>query len=305
MILAAGLTPAWQQIMCFRRLVPGAVNRAEQVHWCASGKVLNVGMALASLELPSHTLAPLGGWSGAAIQAEFQARGLSATWTHASTPTRVCTTILNEEDHVSTELVENAAGLAKVELDAFATAYMKLAGQASAVVLTGSLPTGTPATYYYRLLERTPCPVVLDARGPELLAALTARPRIVKPNRDELALTVGRALPDRSAVLAAMRELIERGAQAVVVTHGKDAVYVMDGRDMWELTPPTVTPIVNPIGCGDCLAAGLAWGMSRGDGLLDAVRLGLAAAADNLRELLPARLSRDRVEESVRASCAR
>ncbi|RPI12180.1 MAG: NADPH-dependent assimilatory sulfite reductase hemoprotein subunit, partial [Acidobacteriales bacterium] len=38
---------------------------------------------------------------------------------------------------------------------------------------------------------------------------------------------------------------------------------------------------VNPIGCGDCLAAGTAWGLARGDSLVDAVRLGIAAAADN------------------------
>ncbi|MBI1830823.1 MAG: bifunctional hydroxymethylpyrimidine kinase/phosphomethylpyrimidine kinase [Planctomycetes bacterium] len=297
MILAAGLTPAWQQIMCFRRLVPGAVNRAGQVHWCASGKVLNVGMALASLEVSSHTIAPLGGWSGAAIRTEFQTRGLLATWTPTGAATRVCTTVLSEEDHLSTELVENAAGLTEADLDAYAAVYHGLAKQANIVVLTGSLPTGTPPTFYRRLVENTPCPVVLDARGPELLAALSARPRVVKPNREELAATVGRTLANREDLLDAMRELIERGAQAVVVTQGKEAVWVMEGREVWELTPPVVTPIVNPIGCGDCLAAGIAWGLSRGDALLDAVRLAMAAAADNLRDLLPARLSRERVEQ--------
>ena len=96
-----------------------------------------------------------------------------------------------------------------------------------------------------------------------------------------------------------MRELIERSALSVIVTNGKDAVWVLEATQRWELTPPSVTPIVNPIGCGDCLAAGVAWGMSRGDSLLDAVRLGLAAAADNVTQLLPARLSKNRVEALV------
>ena len=81
----------------------------------------------------------------------------------------------------------------------------------------------------------------------------------------------------------------------MIVTEGKNAVHVLDGAQMWELTPPSVTPIVNPIGCGDCLAAGLAWGLARGETLVDAARLGMAAAAENVTQLLPARLNAERV----------
>lgn len=296
MILAAGLTPAWQQIMSFRRLDLGEVNRAAEVHWCASGKAINVGMALAALDVPAHTLSPAGGWSGQAMRAEFAERQLPATWTPTATATRVCTTLLNGADGAATELVENAAALTEAELSHFATRYHDLIGRANFAVLTGSLPTGTPPTFYQALLEQPKCPVLLDARGPELLAALAGKPRVVKPNREELALTVGRPLTDRAAVLSAMRELIARGAQSVIVTAGNDAVFVMEGTQAWELTPPTVTPVVNPIGCGDCLAAGVAWGLCRGDSLVDAVRLGMAMAADNVTQLLPARLSPARVD---------
>ena len=296
MILAAGLTPAWQQIMRFARLQPGEVNRAADVHWCASGKAINVGLALAALGVSAHTLSPAGGWSGQAMRVELEQRNVPATWTPTQTPARICTTILNDADGSSTELVENAARLTEVELDDFQTKYRVLASQAKLEVLTGSLPTGTPTTFYRTLLEQTPCPVVLDARGPELLAALSCKPRVVKPNREELAMTVGRALPEHADVLAAMRELIEQGAQGVVVTHGKAAIWVMEGPDSWELTPPVVLPVVNPIGCGDCLAAGIAWGLARGESLVDAVRLGIAAASDNVTQLLPARLSGERIE---------
>lgn len=296
MILAAGLTPAWQQIMRFNRLDRGEVNRAAEVHWCASGKAINAGMALAALGVASHTLSPTGGWSGQALRDEFEQRRLSATWTPTKTPTRICTTLLDDADGSSTELVENAAPLTDAELEEYQRKYHELAPQASAVVLTGSLPQGTPATFYQALLRNTSRPVVLDARGPELLAALECRPRVVKPNRAELALTLGRPLPDRAAVLAAMRELIERGVHGVVVTHGKDAVWVLDTVSAWELTPPKVAPAINPIGCGDCLAAGIAAALARDDSLIDAVRLGVAMASDNVTQLLPARLSNERVD---------
>lgn len=300
MILVAGLTPAWQAILRFRTLHLGEVNRAMETRWCASGKVLNVGMALASLEVPSHTLAPVGGWSGAAIRTEFAERRLSATWTHTDAPTRICTTLL-VDDGVTTELVENAAALTSAEYEAYLAEYQRLAPDASTVVMTGSLPKATPTTFYRDLLERTPCQAVLDVRGPELLAALPAKPRVVKPNREELAATVGRPLPDHGSIVDAMRELMQRGAQAVIVTDGTRAVHVAEGERVESLMPPAVSPLVNPIGCGDCLAAGVAWGLDRGETLLDAVRLGMAAAAENVTQLLPARLTKARVE-SLRQS---
>src|SRR4030042_1085567 len=45
MILSAGLTPAWQQILEFSSFRYGEVNRAIAVHWLAQGKALNAGIA--------------------------------------------------------------------------------------------------------------------------------------------------------------------------------------------------------------------------------------------------------------------
>jgi len=291
-IVAAGLTPAWQQIMRFARLQPGEVNRAREVHWCASGKNLNVGMALAALGANALALSPLGGWSGQAIAAEFRREGRQARWTASATPTRVCTTLLDEATGTATELVENSAPLTDAERAEFVAAYQEAAAAAEYIVLTGSLPHGTPATFYRDLLRQTRCPAVLDVRGPELLAALECRPRVVKPNREELAMTLGQPVAD---LRAAMRDLIRRGAQAVVITQGKAPVCVAEGDRFWQVAPPTVSPVVNPIGCGDCLAAGLAVGLQQGLTLVEAVRLGMAAAAENVTQLLPARLDPARV----------
>ena len=71
MILAAGLTPAWQQILVLDRLQIGEVNRAREAVWCGSGKVLNAGIAAHWLGGPSRTLAPLGGYPREQISAEF------------------------------------------------------------------------------------------------------------------------------------------------------------------------------------------------------------------------------------------
>jgi 1-phosphofructokinase family hexose kinase len=295
-ILAAGLTPAWQQILRFERLEPGEVNRAAESVWCASGKVLNVGIALAQLGAASKTISPLGGPAKAAIEQEFADLGVPRRWIESSSPTRVCTTLLDEATGTTTELVENAKPLPPAELDALRAAFSEEASQASVVVLTGSLPAGTPSTFYLDLLKTTRALAVVDARGPELLAALECEPLIVKPNREELSRTVGRSLDDDRALLDAMRELNQAGAEWVVVTQGKDAVWATSADEAYRLTPLPVDRVVNPIGCGDCLAAGIAWGLSLGKEPLESVSLGMAAAAQNLSQLLPSRIDPETVK---------
>ena len=90
-------------------------------------------------------------------------------------------------------------------------------------------------------------------------------------------------------------ELNRLGAQWVVVTQGPQAVWVSSSEHVYRLAPPRIAEVVNPIGCGDCLAAGIAWATRRGDWMVDAVRFGMGAPADNLRQLLPCRLERERV----------
>lgn len=294
-ILAAGLTPAWQQILSFREFRVGAVNRAQGAMGCASGKVLNVGAAVHHLGGPSLTLSPVGGFTGQQIRADFAALGVPAQWIASEVATRVCTTLLDEHTGVTTELVENSAALPAAELTAYRAAYRTAAAQVDWVVLSGSLPTDTPADYYAHLLSETAVPVLLDVRGRELEACLRYKPWLVKPNREELAATCGWPLTTESQVLQAVAELRSAGAQHVVVSDGAGMLYAA-GPEGVERFAPLSVQTVNPIGCGDSLAAGIAVATVEGRSFHDAVQFGIAAAAENATHMLPVRFSRAAVE---------
>jgi 1-phosphofructokinase family hexose kinase len=299
MILSAGLTPAWQQILVFDRFEPGQVNRAREAVWCASGKVLNAGIAAHCLGGPSRTLAMVGGPPAHEIEAEFAELGVPRRWMQSAASTRVCTTILDRGSGTMTELVENGRPVTAEELDAFRHAYADEVSGADVVVLIGSLPTGTPDTLYRQLLEYTGCPVVLDFRGQGLLSVLDLAPYVVKPNREELAKTVEHSLDTDSELIAAMQSLNRRGAQWVVVTQGAGAAWVSSLSEVYRVIPPAIDEVVNPIGSGDALAATIAWATRAGWPLPEAVRLGVAAAAQNVRQLLPCRLKLDTLEEQA------
>ncbi len=299
MILCAGLTPAWQHILVFDRFRYGEVNRACGAYWCASGKVFNAAIAAHRLVGPSLALAPVGGPIRPQIEDDFARTGVPYRFVETAAPTRVCTTLLDRGCGKITELVEDGRPLQPQELHAFAEMYSEEAARASVAVLIGSLPAGTAPTYYRDLLQRTPCPAVLDFRGEGLLAALELRPLVVKPNREELGHTLGRPLHSADDTLAAMRQLVARGAQWVVVSHGAEPVLVASEHGAWEALPLPVEQVVNPIGCGDVMAAALAWAVRAGWDMLAGVRLGIAAAAANLRQLFPGRLDPTGVFEAA------
>ena len=299
MILSAGLSPAWQQILVFDSFRYGEVNRAAEALWCGSGKVFNAGIAAHHLGGPSRMLATVGGPPLREINREFDALGIPYRWIETGAATRVCTTILDRTTGQMTELVENGRPVTPEEVDAFRRAYAEEAAHADVAVLIGSMPAGVPDSLYRELAEVTPCPMVLDFRGEGLLSVLDLKPLVVKPNREELALTVGRPLENDDDLLSAMRSLNRRGAQWVVITQGAGPVWLSSESDAYRLIPPPVEEVVNPIACGDGMAAAIAWAVRDGRPMVDAIRFGIAAAVENLAELLPCRLDPAKVARTA------
>ena len=295
-VVAAGLSPAWQTIMRFASLEAGEVNRASEVWRGASGKVLNVAVALATLGGGCRAVTVMGGAAAGWTAVELAGLGIELVAVPIAADTRCCTTLLDDATGRTTELVENAPPITPEELARFVSAYEGAVAGAAAVVLSGSLPAGTPATIYRDLLERTPCPAIVDARGPELVAALSCRPLLVKPNREELARTVGRPLGSEVDLRAAMESLRERGAEWVLVTDGAKPAILLGPSGWFHVVPPRPERVINPIGCGDCLAAGIADQIARGRDPLEAIRFGMACASFNCGTLLAGRLDRSAVD---------
>jgi 1-phosphofructokinase family hexose kinase len=323
-ILSAGLSPAWQQIIELQTLMPGEVNRARSVTWCGSGKVVNTAIAVATLGGQSRLIAPAGGLTGQALMSDVSGFPLTADWIPVSLPTRVCTTLLPAQAP-ATELVENMGPLQSAELQNFCRLTHQAATQADCVILTGSLPEQAPTTLFQNLVRQSADRCLLDLRGEVLLACLPERPLLVKPNRAELQTTLSLLpkpaqqaeqppaqnrpqnstqnlngnLDEPEAWIAGLRALQALGAQWVLITDGAQAAWLAGPDCLLRFHPPPVH-VANPIGCGDSLTAGIALQFAQGESLPEAVRFGMGAAASNAEQLLPARLDFDRAAELSR-----
>jgi tagatose 6-phosphate kinase len=302
MILCIGTTPAAQRVMIFRTLVLDAVNRAVTTLDGAAGKSINVAKVLKVLGEDPLATGFLGGDRGDFVRTVLAAQGVGCEFVTVSARTRQCVTAIDESAGTQTELVEEGRPVEAADWERLSGILRRRVGASRAVVMSGTIAAGGPADLYAqgtRLARAAGILSVVDAQGAALLEALAAGPGLVKPNRAELAATVGRDLPDEPAVKAAMQEFGARGAQRVIVTDGKKPALAFDGRSFWKVLPPQV-PARNPIGSGDAFAAGLVWRLVRGDELGEACRWGSAAGAANALTAMPGEVNRADVDRWVR-----
>ena len=298
MILCIGTTPAVQRVMVFNRLQVDTVNRATLSLDGVAGKSINVAKVLKTLGGSPVATGFLGGVRGDAIKEALTALHIEAQFVPVSAPTRQCITVIDESGGTVTELVEESRPVETSDYGKLTEVIRKRIVGCRAAVMSGTITPGGPVTFYQvctDLARRAGALSILDAQGPALTQALRARPGLVKPNRPELARTLGRELPTEPGVIAAMRELYERGAERVVVTAGAAATLAFDGRYVWKIQSPSIKA-VNPIGSGDAFTAALTWSLGRGDDLGQACRWGAAAGAANALSLMPGELSLQEVE---------
>lgn len=258
----------------------GAVSRARTVRSEAGGKGLNVARTLVAAGRPVRAVVPVGGHDGALLADELAARGVPVVAVPIAGTVRTNISLVTPDGVVSKI---NAPGpqLTAEELARLRTVTIAALDGATWVAGCGSLPPGAPEDLYATLVAEvraTGARVAIDASGPALRAAVDAGPDLVKPNRDELAELVGRDLVSLGDVIAAARELLERGVGTVVASLGADGAVLVDDGGAWHATRPPLVPR-SAVGAGDALLAGvLAAGGDGPDALLAGVAHGAAAA---------------------------
>jgi len=298
MILCIGTTPATQRVMVFPKLTLDAVNRAVTTLDGVAGKSVNVAKVLKALGEQPVATGFLGGDRGEELRAQLEARGIELEFVKVTPRTRQCTTLLDTSAGTHTELVEESQPVTAADYEELMRIIRRRAKGCQAIMMSGTITPGGPVDLCFhgtQIARDAGAIPVVDAQGVVLIKALRARPGLVKPNRLELAATLGRELKNEAAVMSAMRELCERGAQRVVVTAGKEPALAFDGQSWWRVHAPRVDA-TNPIGSGDAFAAGLVWRLLRGEDLGEACRWASAVGTANALTLQAGEVHRNDVE---------
>ena len=281
-LVGVSLNAAIDKIAAVDRLTPGGIHRPESLTTLPGGKAINAARAAHRLGLVSEVVAVVAGHAGSWLADALDARGISGRYVRVAGETRTCLSVLDRSTGALTEFYE--AGLTLPE-DQWTAVEAALAGAIAAdpagtvVLLAGSLPPGAPIDAYGRLAalcQGAGARAIVDIGGGPLLAALGARPWLVKVNAAEAASVVGDA-PTPIAIAERLRDL---GAEAALVTMGVDGAVLATDDGAWRVGPP---PALGPfsVGSGDAFAAGLLVGLGRGEAIDAALRLAAGAGAAN------------------------
>lgn len=285
-------------------LTPGTVSRAVGGRSVAGGKGANVARAAKAVGGSARVIGFLPEVGRNHLTSLFADEGFELSGVPIDGVVRTCTAIL--EDGGRTTLI-NEPGPRVTDDDWHALLDLVPHGTGFAVG-SGSLPPGTPADAYARLVRLVHswnglCAV--DVGGPALVAAAAAGADLLCPNLFEAtALTSGATseevdeqadhIPDRA--LAAARGLRRLGAGTVAVTAGAAGVGLIWADD--EVWLPTVAvKAVNPIGAGDSFLAGVVLAHERGENWPAAVRFGMAVAGASVENPGAAQVDPERVAE--------
>jgi 1-phosphofructokinase len=276
-------------------LTRGAVHRVNSVTSEPGGKGVNVARALALAGVDTVALLPASGTDP--MVTALQGIGVPFRCVPITSPVRTNITV-TELDGTTTKINEPGARLDEAAVDALTRSVVANADHASWVVMSGSLPPGMPESWYADVVARLapyPCKVAVDTSDRPLAALVDAfdraAPDLIKPNAEELAGVIGfapqaleaaLAQGDPGPVVAAARQLLEKGVGAVLATLGAAGAVLVDDTGSWLATPPPMVPR-STVGAGDSSLAGYiradVAGAEPAQRLQMAVAYGSAAAA--------------------------
>lgn len=282
-ILIVCLTPALQHTLWLDGFEKNKVNRAGRFEISAGGKGINIARNLVQLDKPGHLLTMLGGHTGEAVKECFKKDNITFQHVSCENDTRICMTLL-DRDKSQTEIVEESPEVHHAEVQNTEQYYKSLLPQSEFVILSGTVPSGFSDMIYKTLSDlavKRSLSVMIDGSGPLLRYALSSRPFLVKPNKEELQKTLGQKIDSEQVLLKAMKQLVKEGAQNVLVTDGSPAAWLFVGDDFFKISSPLLE-VVNPIGSGDAIAAGIASRLVQGETLLSATKFGMACGAVNV-----------------------
>lgn len=295
-VMVVCLNPTFQRIMVFSRFWENEVNRCSLHIDAPSGKGVNVVRVLSQLGRKAVVFTHLGGNRTEEFRSLCEKEGIALDWFPAESPIRTCTTVINREKGTATELVEEPLEVDKGASERARTLFASHIDDFDALVITGTRAGGYEENLYpemVRVAKEKGKLVILDLKGKDLASSLPFRPDIVKPNLSELIATMegGRVISEnedsdslKPKVRRMARDLHSAYGTKVVISRGKYPTWVFDGEREREI-PSRPVKVVNTVGCGDALTAGLVDSLLSGRTLEEAVAFAVECAGKNAEKM--------------------
>ena len=277
MILTVCLNPCTDVTIEVDALNIGKLNHVKNKTLSFTGKALNVAIGVARLRGQSHATGFMYNENGSLFEQALDREGVPSVfiWNRGRVRENYKfidnKSMLTEVNDVGEPIAENK----QAELIELVSTLSK---SSNVVVISGSLPRGIESDYYTKLFNAIPEGKikVADCDGPRLLAALQAGMDLVKPNKEELQLTLGQEFRSRDELLKGCHALIDKGAARVLLSLGKRGAVITDGSKNYFCRSINVA-VNSTVGAGDGMVAAATMMLEQGASLPEILRAGVAA----------------------------
>lgn len=281
MIVSFTPNPAVDKTLVVSGLVHGGQNRAEESYVDPGGKGVNVSRMAHRLGWPTVAIAALGGHMGRLLERTLHEEGVPGQFVWVRGETRLNVVLMDPASGESTRVWDSGPDCDATTSECLLGLVRRWTAGAAVFVAGGSLLPGMPRDLHAQAIcdaARAGARTILDADGETLRRGLAGRPFLIKPNTHEVSALLGRQVATDDEVLAAGRELLERGPRAVVISMGGRGSLLIEAGRAVRAVPPDVR-FRSAVGSGDSMVAGLAMAMAKGQDLAEGLRLGTAAGA--------------------------
>jgi len=292
------LNPVMQKTLILDDITEGQANRCRSSRLDTAGKGVNVIRVLRQLGAEVVHLTQLDGFLVDEFLKKIHEDHLNIEWVPSGAEIRFCYTLINRKHRTITEIVEEGEPVSKETEKNIWSHYTRLLKESDVIIISGSKAPGFSDKIIPDMVKEAKNQnkfVILDFRGNDLKNSIPYSPDIIKPNLFEFTQTffpdnhkieeepLGSLLPD---IEKKMNEFYYSLGITTILTNGKqETLYTLEG-SVKKLFPETIKPI-NTIGSGDAFTAGLAWKISQGEALKEAIEFAHICGAKNARLLRP------------------
>ncbi len=301
MIVTVTLNPLIDKTLFIDRLRKGVISRAAEKEIVAGGKGVNVARVLKNFGLPVKAFVVLGGHTGRLFAELVREESIPLIPFWVKSPTRFSTRIHESSPESNTTIIEEGEPITRDEVRRLRDKALDSIRRAKIVVMSGSAPGENLATFYRDLTleaRRNNALAFLDTYGKAFLRGIEASPFMIKPTRAEYESSIGKPLRSAADYRCAFSYFHDRGIDLVVITLGRKGLRASFRGQIFVVKPPVIREIM-PVGSGDCLIAGIVYGLTRELPIEECLRWGTAAGCANAAVWPIADLSRKEVEKYV------
>lgn len=263
MIITLTLSPSLDKSYIIEGFAPDRINYAKKSVLLPGSKGINVSRMLSTLAVDNIALGFCGGYLGPLFKTLLDVENVKYEFVETEAEVRFNVKIADLKNQTSTDINEIAKNVSNEELEELIKLYKSYLSSAEYVVIAGSTREGmAPDIYntFIRMANLSGKKVLLDTAGEVLRCALSEKPYLIAPNKDELSQYAGKELESISEIRDVLEDIHNKGVSVAIATLGADGALMVTDEGTFKMTPPEVEA-KNTTGAGDSFLAGIIYGL--------------------------------------------